>query len=173
MKDIFRTVRTIEEEFSFRVTQVHVVDRYDLNFFLAGGGELKLSKNKTFSESLTDLQTILNDESFAHIAPGNFRYIDLRFNDKVFVNETFEVDDEVSSSLETAEQLVEGDEGFMDTSESESIPSEPEPSVDSDVVVPVTFIEESEVVVTEENEELEEVDVRSINDAVADQVEYE
>jgi hypothetical protein len=34
-----------------------------------------------------NLKTILASEEFAHIAPGEFQYIDLRFGDKVFVRE--------------------------------------------------------------------------------------
>ena len=59
------------------------------------GGEFKVSLKQPADETVSNLLTVLGSQQFAHIEPGNFEYIDLRFGSKVFVNE---VTTEVSAS---------------------------------------------------------------------------
>jgi cell division septal protein FtsQ len=59
----------------------------DAYFTLVGGGEFKVSLRQTATETVNNLLTVLQSDSFSHIKPGNFEYIDLRFGSKVFVNE--------------------------------------------------------------------------------------
>jgi hypothetical protein len=58
----------------------------DVYVTVAGGGELKFSLNDDLERVLENLTSILASEAFMDIAPGTFRYIDLRFGNKVFVN---------------------------------------------------------------------------------------
>jgi hypothetical protein len=54
---------------------------------IVDGGEFKVSLKQSSKETVDNLLTVLNSEKFAHIHPGNFEYVDLRFGSKVFVNE--------------------------------------------------------------------------------------
>lgn len=60
----------------------------DAFLFVEGGGQFIVSLLASPEETISNLETILSSEEFAHIAPGNFEYIDLRFGNKVFVNES-------------------------------------------------------------------------------------
>ena len=59
----------------------------EIVFHLANGGTLKTSERISADETRTNLETVLTSEEFAHLVPGNFDYIDLRYGDRVFVNE--------------------------------------------------------------------------------------
>lgn len=65
---------------------------------LASGSELKITLRVPIQETLTNLETILGSEQFTHLEPGNFAYIDLRFGEKVFVNEHGTPDEMVATS---------------------------------------------------------------------------
>ncbi len=80
-------VEDVERELGLFITHVHSRGTYDLEFTLAGGGMIKVSQTKSFADSYSNLKTILSSSEFEHLEPGNFQYIDLRFGDKVFVNE--------------------------------------------------------------------------------------
>lgn len=54
---------------------------------VVGGGQFKITLKQSAKETVDNLLTVLGSEKFAHIKPGNFEYIDLRFGSKVFVNE--------------------------------------------------------------------------------------
>lgn len=77
---------------------IHVEKTSDeeLVYYLAGGGTLKVSGRLSLEDTLENLTTILTSEAFDHLEPGNFQYIDLRYGNKVFVNE--ELESEVSTS---------------------------------------------------------------------------
>lgn len=54
---------------------------------VVGGGELKVTAADEPNTVVENFLVILSSDDFAHIKPGNFKYIDLRFGDKVYVNE--------------------------------------------------------------------------------------
>ncbi len=87
LREVSEFTEALERDLDLYVTHVHGEGDYDVLFTLSGGGMLKVSQTQPFSTSLANLKTILVSEEFAHIEPGNFQYIDLRFGDKVFVNE--------------------------------------------------------------------------------------
>jgi cell division septal protein FtsQ len=64
---------------------------------IVDGGEFKVSLKQSADETVSNLLTVLGSENFAHIKPGNFEYIDLRFGSKVFVNEVT-IDNNASST---------------------------------------------------------------------------
>lgn len=59
----------------------------DVFYTLASGGELKATLTEDTNKTFSYLGTIRQSEEFAHLVPGGFQYIDLRFGTKVFVNE--------------------------------------------------------------------------------------
>lgn len=70
----------------------------DVYLQVIGGGELKATLNQTPVETVNNLLVVLRAEKFVDIAPGNFKYIDLRFGNKVFVNEVLFTEEDVSES---------------------------------------------------------------------------
>lgn len=69
------------------VSGVEVDSARDAFYTLAPSGEIKATLIDGAAAPLTFLQTIRQSTEFAHLTPGNFQYIDLRFGAKVFVNE--------------------------------------------------------------------------------------
>ena len=56
---------------------------------------------------MDNLLTLVGSEEFSHLAPGNFQYLDLRFNTRVFVNEELPNDTSTPTSTSTADSEVE------------------------------------------------------------------
>ena len=54
---------------------------------LQGGSELKVSTAAAPTRVVDNLLTLLTTPNFGHLAPGNFQYIDLRFGEKIYVQE--------------------------------------------------------------------------------------
>jgi cell division septal protein FtsQ len=80
----------------------------DVFYVLAGGGELRATLHDSATQVLDNLRTILASKEFSHIKPGNFQYIDLRFGNKVFVNEEMGVASSTESGTGTSTVLDEG-----------------------------------------------------------------
>lgn len=72
----------------------------DAYVLLAEGGELKVALQDSPEQIVENLFTVLSSPDFAEITPGNFEYIDLRFGNKVFVNEQ-EPEPEIEEELAT------------------------------------------------------------------------
>lgn len=83
--DFFATVAG--ELFDSRITDIEKVGINEVTFELSGGGLLKVNLQEPVNDSISNLEVLLVSETFQHLRPGNFQYIDLRFGDKVFVNE--------------------------------------------------------------------------------------
>ena len=79
-------VDTVAGTFGFRPQVVEFDDR-DITYLLGGGGAIHTSRSDTVEQVLTNLETVLESTEFAHLEPGNFAYIDLRYGNKVFVQE--------------------------------------------------------------------------------------
>ncbi len=80
-------IQQLEQQLDLYVTHVIRRGAYDVDYTIAGGGVIKVSQSVPMQESFENLQTILLSDEFKHIAPGSFQYIDLRFGEKIFVNE--------------------------------------------------------------------------------------
>jgi cell division septal protein FtsQ len=78
---------TLMSEVGWHVEKAEVDAAGDAFLKIVDGGEFKVTLKQTAKETVDNLTTVLNSEKFAHIKPGNFEYVDLRFGDKVFVNE--------------------------------------------------------------------------------------
>lgn len=83
-------IAKLEQELGVFVTHIIRTDELDVEYVVAGGGRIKLSQSIPLSESFNNLKAILRSPDFSHLEPGSFNYIDLRFGDKVFVNEVKE-----------------------------------------------------------------------------------
>ncbi len=91
----------LEQEFGFNAEAFYYEQNGDITVKLAGGGELLMSRSESVEATFNNLETVLGSEDFLHLRPGNFQYIDLRFGNKVFVNEEIAVP-EMSSSTATS-----------------------------------------------------------------------
>lgn len=89
------------------ISHVEVDQAGDAFLGIVNGGELKITLSQTPEETVDNLRTVLTAEKFTHIKPGNFQYIDLRFGNKVFVNEEEKI---ATSSVEVASSTDSGDE---------------------------------------------------------------
>lgn len=79
-------------ELSLRITDVLYTNDGDVKLSVNGGGELLFRNGESYEVLFTNLASILSSDEFKHIEPGNFKYIDLRFGNKIFVNEKMEPD---------------------------------------------------------------------------------
>ena len=95
----------LASELGLYVTHVQVVDELDVTYRVSGGGEIKVAKGMDLDDTFNNLKTILGSEDFAHLDTGSFAYIDLRFGDKVFVNEfgDLPIEETATSSEEAVE----------------------------------------------------------------------
>ncbi len=77
-------------ELNLRVTNITHSTEGDSTYHINGGGDLFVTTEINIEETLKNLRAILESKEFNHLEPGNFRYIDLRFGGKIFVNEELE-----------------------------------------------------------------------------------
>lgn len=93
------------------VSYIEVGQGDDSFLQIVGGGEFKVTLSQTPTETVENLFVILTSKEFQHIEPGNFQYIDLRYGNKVFVNEELAVPqgDTASSTASSSDELLEID----------------------------------------------------------------
>jgi cell division septal protein FtsQ len=92
----------ITDNLSLPIAYVETDMMRDVFLGVAGGGEIKATLRQSPEETVTNLKSILGAPEFQDIAPGTFQYIDLRFGNKVFVNETLEVATSSATSSDSA-----------------------------------------------------------------------
>lgn len=83
------------------VSQVEINSVGDVFLFVSDRGELKITLSEDVAQVLNNLTTILNSEEFKHLQEEKFNYIDLRFGNRVFVNEAKPEDQATASSTAT------------------------------------------------------------------------
>jgi len=77
----------ILEDNDWFVSAVEIDVANDAYLTLSEGGELKVTLKDEPEQIVENLFTVLNSQEFSGLEVGNFEYIDLRFGNKVFVNE--------------------------------------------------------------------------------------
>ncbi len=80
-------VKLVEDNLQFSITQIETDTAGDVFYILSGGGEFKATLRDDATKVFDNLRAILASDEFKDVRPGNFQYIDLRFGNKVFVNE--------------------------------------------------------------------------------------
>jgi hypothetical protein len=110
-----RTIERLQSGLDLYVTHVFVHDDVDSTYQLARGGTLKISNRLSVEETLVNLQTIFQNESFDHLSAGDFHYIDLRFGDKIFVAE-----EEWQDVATTTDEVVATTTPMIETTELET-----------------------------------------------------
>jgi hypothetical protein len=87
LSDIDTFLARVEHDLGLRITTVTHKKNGDLEFFINGGGSILVSGERDFQITFENLGAVLASKEFKHLKPGNFRYIDVRFENKIFVNE--------------------------------------------------------------------------------------
>ncbi len=95
----------IEEAFQFRIVNILHSSVGDITYFINGGGKLITASDMTVQDIFANLQSILESDEFNHIAPGNFNYIDLRFGNKIFVNEELDIEEVIEDTSTSTESV--------------------------------------------------------------------
>lgn len=106
------------------ISHIEVDAARDAFLRVVGGGEFKVTLTQEPEQTVNNLMVVLTSDEFSDVKPGGFQYIDLRFGNKVFVNE------EKPSAEVDAESEVLPEETEVITDELEEIESEPEPEVE-------------------------------------------
>ena len=88
----------LKTAFGFTVEEVFYEQNKDVTYTLVGGGKLLTDLEDSIEVTLNNLETVLDSEKFLHLRPHNFQYIDLRFGNKVFVNEELEPNETATST---------------------------------------------------------------------------
>ncbi len=103
VEDINAFILRVEKELNFRVTTLTHKKNGDYEFHINGGGMILTASGKDFDATFENLKSVLSSSAFKHIAPGNFQYIDVRFDNKVFVNESLLVSTTTNASTTSGE----------------------------------------------------------------------
>lgn len=103
IKDTLRFTKLLRQNFNFVAHGIEKVGLEEVLLDITGGGQIKVSLRQPIDLTFENLRVLLESDEFVHISPGNFEYIDLRFGDKVFVNEVEEVIDEETNATSTGE----------------------------------------------------------------------
>lgn len=75
----------LEERHEFRIARIEYFANGDAILYLTQGGHLLVATTNNLAETYDNLSSVLSTEEYAHLKPGKFEYIDLRFGNKVFV----------------------------------------------------------------------------------------
>ena len=109
--DVYNSLQKLVQllgEHDWFISRVEVDQVGDAFLSVVGGGELKITVADEPEQVVENLLVILSSEEFSDVEPGNFNYIDLRFGNKVFVNEELAAPEVgaasgTSSSMESSE----------------------------------------------------------------------
>lgn len=84
----------------------------DAFMHIVGGGELKVNLETPPAKTVENFQVILTSDEFEGLAPGNFAYVDLRYGNKVFVQENLAAPDvDTASSTASSSESADAENG--------------------------------------------------------------
>lgn len=102
--DKIKSLIEILEDNDWYIASVEIDVANDAYLMLTEGGELKVTLDDDPEQIVENLFTVLNSPEFAGLEVGNFEYIDLRFGNKVFVNE-LEPEPEIELASSSEDEL--------------------------------------------------------------------
>lgn len=94
------------------VSKIEIDKELDVYITLNEGGEIKISLREDIIKTLNYLESLRESKEFEHLKPGNFRYVDLRYGAKLFINEDLEMEEE-----ETDENIENSEDSQEETEE--------------------------------------------------------
>lgn len=80
-------IHALKQKHTMYVSMIQETNDGDMRYRVREGGELLVAKNADMQKVSENLDAVLASPEFKHITSGNFDYIDLRFDDKIFVKE--------------------------------------------------------------------------------------
>lgn len=92
-------VRTVEDRYNLPIFHIEQIAPDEVVYHIIGGSKLKVSQRMDLQKTIENLGTILSSREFRHLEAGNFAYIDLRYGERVFVNEKGAATTTASSSV--------------------------------------------------------------------------
>lgn len=107
----------LKNRFGFWVSHIEQSGVEEIVYYISGGGALKMTQRIPLEETLQNLETILTSAQFEHLEPGNFQYIDLRYGDKIFVNEEVPDDTAITTVSNNTDEGIEEDTEVTITSD--------------------------------------------------------
>jgi cell division septal protein FtsQ len=69
------------------INEIEVDTVRDVFYSLSDGSEIRATLEEDSAKAFNYLKTLRQSKEFEHLKPGNFHYVDLRFGDKLYVNE--------------------------------------------------------------------------------------
>ncbi len=95
------------ENYGWFISQVEIDQVGDVFLQVVGGGELKVSTKTAPAETVENLLVVLSSDEFKDLKPGSFQYVDLRFGEKIFVNEEpLPAEESASSTTASTSEVV-------------------------------------------------------------------
>ncbi|QQR65329.1 hypothetical protein IPH92_01970 [Candidatus Kaiserbacteria bacterium] len=98
-------MKRVSEQLNLRIASVLHKKNGDIEFSINGGGAIFVTGKKDLNVAFDNLTSVLASDEFKHIEPGNFKYIDVRFENKVFVNE--KIAEESTTTVDVSATLPE------------------------------------------------------------------
>jgi len=90
------------------VARIEVDKELDVYMVLSEGGEIKISLREDVLETLKYLESLRESKEFEHLKPGNFRYVDLRYGETLYINEDLETEEEEGVEIDGSIEELEG-----------------------------------------------------------------
>lgn len=95
--------RILEERHAFRIARIAYMENGDAILYLTQGGYLLVATSNDLAETYENLASVLGTEKYARLKPGKFEYIDLRFGNKIFVQEEKPIATTTASTTDTVQ----------------------------------------------------------------------
>jgi cell division septal protein FtsQ len=83
-------IEHVQTELALRIGTVTFAQNGDITLSCNGGGLIHISDKNDIRDTFSRLRSVLVSDAFSHIEAGNFKYVDVRFGNKIFVNEEME-----------------------------------------------------------------------------------
>lgn len=80
----------LKQRHGMRVTYIERTKAGDLKYFIADGGYILVAGDIAIENTFDSLDAVLSSPDFVHVAPGNFEYIDVRFDGAVYIKDVEE-----------------------------------------------------------------------------------
>jgi cell division septal protein FtsQ len=91
---------------NWQISHIEIDSARDAFLHVVDGGEFKVTLTQEPTETVDNLMVVLTSPDFEDVKPGTFQYIDLRFGNKVFVNEEALVEAVATSTLGVNTEVV-------------------------------------------------------------------
>lgn len=103
---IVLVAESLESDFAMPISEIELDMVGDVFYKVVGGGEIKMTTSQSPTKVIENLALVLSTDDFTTLKAGTFQYIDLRFGNKVFVNDTTpQVTAFASSTIATSSAL--------------------------------------------------------------------